>query len=705
MINSNSETNSQSLEDFKNEVLEDLGKNIILELFGNFGNIPVKDTLAYNLPDSYWEKIRPPILFYKNDDFPRDLYNSLCKFFGLDFFDMIEPADLFSFEGPKLFHLSNFRSVLSAYLGIRLTSVLDSVLFSFGSSFNMPEKKLKKGLSLMGFVESLYNFYYSYEDEKGGHPFRIPCKKLWRKCQQKKSQFVKKTVREEYIIWDSLLTDRFFKEADFLKYPCLMIDRFQVLVYSENLMTYQKNVKLQINSTKKEFIKDVQAEVRAFDTSNLKVEFGQEDVDAYHDRFKNELDERFDFMNYRSLNKALSLSQAPKITNRSDSGGPLRIDYAVQGGTITFYAYPRAEGGPISLFASFNLQQLVLYRIAKEKPEIMKDYKAQFLKEPNFIPLGWEAEYQKHEKEVLEDIKNQAVSTYCVLVRRLGFSFDLIKFIEDSIKIRVTQAEICWNNILPLNPVEYMENIMNRFESWGLFETKIDDSTPLMVTKFRSDITPDTVLAWKHYVKSKQIMRQELVYGSELTHPCNFHTKGSKYLLGDSSKIHEQFFIDSDRIKKYLYGKAVFHLLRHTEGFSRVASDGFDIEAFSHGFHRFNLYDQLDEEEKLRSLGVSLKKSGLPEAFKDLNLFISFVEKIKQDGYVTRKLFTPKKGIGWTYYQFNENVMNSYYFERIGRGKYKLKCMGSNNCRSCDDDILYFVNFVDEFHVKLKKLE
>ena len=670
--------------------------SLIRELFDKEDKVPVADVLAYDLPLDFWVYIRDSIKRYEEEAYPAGLYNRLCEslFFNMDTLTLFDELETSNPGDINHFHLTNFRAVLAEYIGIQDIKKLDRILYCL--EYNFIEQE---GLTRGGFVGRLCSFYLDYSEDEESHPYRVLVKQAMRKEQQKFSQAKRDITRKKYVEWDSRLTDRFFQEAEFIEYPALMLDRIVLQVYSDTFMTWRKPVKTLVATGAANFLKDAVAESRGYNVSQLRTEFDDIDVEKYLELFGNDLDDRFDIMKTRSIVGSLDLSDKPKLVDKSKAGGSISYYFKEEGCTFWFIAKPASAGGPLSLMVSANMQTRVFRRLVRDYPNIQEAYDEEFLHDPNFIPMGYEDLYCQYEQDELNRLKDKALSVYALMLERLGVPPDVLRTAR--IKSSINQVEVCWNNDLPLDPVGYMVNVMRYLESWGFYASSLNDKTPMFVTKYVSDIQPGTNrFTHKRYVKTKRNLRQELQFFGELKHPCSFRAEGMGVGPGcvDKSDISRQFFVNSDRIKRYLYAKYQFHLHRRTEGFPE-APESFDIEAFSHGYHKHNrALKPLDEEGKRRFLQRFLEGSELPEPFRDLGLFNAFVFRIKQDGYITRKFFTPKKGRGWSNKKFEACVSESPHFERISRGKYRPVSKHDKRGGRC-----YFKQFIDDYYEVLEE--
>ncbi|MBP1908273.1 hypothetical protein [Methanolobus bombayensis] len=74
------------------------------------------------------------------------------------------------------------------------------------------------------------------------------------------------------------------------------------------------------------------------------------------------------------------------------------------------------------------------------------------------------------------------------------------------------------------------------------------------------------------------------------------------------------------------------------------------------------------QEDKEQYLSALLISADLHDHFKDISFFNNHIEELKTKGFVTRKFFQ-SKSIKF----FDNNVGKSENFEKMGRGKYRLK--------------------------------
>jgi hypothetical protein len=129
------------------------------------------------------------------------------------------------------------------------------------------------------------------------------------------------------------------------------------------------------------------------------------------------------------------------------------------------------------------------------------------------------------------------------------------------------------------------KKVMDNYHSYDLMDSSFHDNTPLLVTKYMSDIEPNTTrFSHKIYKKTKKNLRNEIVLGNELKLSAD---------IGNGRKpIYAQFFIHPEQMKRYMYAKMIFHFIRRTSGF--------DKEKYQHGYHQWtkNNSDVTDKEKK-----------------------------------------------------------------------------------------------------------
>jgi hypothetical protein len=356
------------------------------------------------------------------------------------------------------------------------------------------------------------------------------------------------------------------------------------------------------------------------------------------------IDDEFDFMKHRSILPNFKLTEKPKLSKDAY--------WWREEGIVYKFKFDKHSGAPISMFLLANMQRLVYWKLKEKYPEIEDAFNEELLEETNFIPMGWEEKYLEYEQVVLNELKDTAKCTYPIMLERLGFNAGKVHSTEFVTNLH--QIEVCMNTRLPLDPINYMQNRATNYYSYGLTSCRVDYNTPLFVTKYNSDIEPNNVrFSYKIYRKTKKNLRHEIVLGKELKQKADVGT--------GRMPIGEYFFVDAASIKKYLYAKVIFHHIRRTEGF--------DKDLYNRGYDAFdNCELEFTEDDKRRVMGAMLRDANIPDAFKDLDLFSSFVKQLYNDGFVVRGSFR-----SWSNHEFRKNVGISSQFERMSRGRYRVK--------------------------------
>ncbi|WNY25165.1 hypothetical protein [Methanolapillus millepedarum] len=233
------------------------------------------------------------------------------------------------------------------------------------------------------------------------------------------------------------------------------------------------------------------------------------------------------------------------------------------------------------------------------------------------------------------------------LIKRLQFEASEVMDADKTVSIN--QIEMCWNQELPYDTVHYLSDKFDFFVENGLETVTLHSETPLLVTKYHSDIDPtEDRMAHKIYKKSKKILRNEIVLGNELKTDSPI----------SNQTLSDFFFTDSQTAKKFVYFKFILQYLRNTVGIKE--------EKYWHGYKRFISERRGDEEWKTSYLQAVLGKSGINKAFQDVEFFDVFVDHLEAHGCVQRRFFK-----GWTDKKYRVNVVESREFERKGRGKYR----------------------------------
>ncbi len=463
----------------------------------------------------------------------------------------------------------------------------------------------------------------------------------------KKSDFSyqkRKFLRLAYKSYDAEISRKFFRENPIgIDYPSvLMLDRVSIMVYSSDFFSFREDVRNVISQNT--VAEETTIERLMFDKLKMIDEgYSTEEIDSL---LPEDIDEKFSFMEHRSILKGFKLQRKPKVYR--DGSGHMLLWYT-DGATYRFRFDPPG-GAPVSLAGMYNVQRIVYDMLIQNNPEIEKAYNEELIAETNFIPIGYEAEYLRYERQVIEDLKNKTVEFFIDnVIEKL--KLDEEDVLKADIKIYINQIEICWNQPLPFDAFGYLHKKTEFFVRKGLQDTTLHGETPLMVSKIYSDIEPNQPrIAFKNYKKTKRIMRNELILGNELKTPG---------LIGIET-LSDLFFRDVDEAKRFVYSKFILQFLRNTEGL--------DETEYSHGYNRFLQLKMDDDEWKIGVLQYIVEKSDIPPEFQDLKFFDVFTDQVlNSPGYVKRSFFrflSDKK--------YERLVVTSDDFERRGRGKYRL---------------------------------
>jgi hypothetical protein len=101
------------------------------------------------------------------------------------------------------------------------------------------------------------------------------------------------------------------------------------------------------------------------------------------------------------------------------------------------------------------------------------------------------------------------------------------------------------------------------------------------------------------------------------------------------------------------------------------------------------------DDDKNQYLSAYLQSTELHESFKDISFFYNLVNELRTKGFVTRRFFHP-----WSNRFFDKNVSKSDDFERMKRGKYRIRhgsyldriAKGYINLRNCLFTNTLFIN-------------
>lgn len=591
-------------------------KIIIEKLFGDESKIPIADVKSYELPTSFWRSTESVFEDHKQNKYDIDLFNrfqeDICVF------------DSFLEDAPI-----PFSELLGKHLGITEKESIEQY-------YSKPEDIER----LAEFNDIICDYY-----RKNGH--RIKIDKFLKNEKSKFSNFKREFVRDQYLEWDTLLTDDFYKnDSEHIEYPALMIDRISLQVYSKEYLTFKSNVKKAIRNTMHRFQHEVEIERYMRHKNELSNKgYSIEDIEDYaYSCLPADLEEEYDFMKHRSILPDYNLTSVPKAYKDS-------YLWETEGVTYRFRNNP-PKGAPVSLFIYANLQRIVYKKMKEDIPEVEEAFNNELLDENNFIPIGYEKEYQKYEFEALQELKHKAKKAYYKMLEREGFEQEEIR--KAPLEFNISQIEICWNTPLPLDPIKHMKKVMDNYHSYNLMDSSFHDNTPLLVTKYMSDIEPNTTrFSHKIYKKTKKNLRNEIVLGNELKLSAD---------IGNGRKpIYAQFFIHPEQMKRYMYAKLTFHFTRRTSGF--------DKEKYQHGYHQWTrMNSEVTDDDQKQYLTAYLQSTELHESFKDISFFNNLVNELRTKGFVTRKFFHP-----WSNRFFDKNVSKSDDFERMKRGRYRVR--------------------------------
>jgi hypothetical protein len=450
-----------------------VNKEIIDHLFGDESKIPISDIRAYQLPTSFWLSIKSIIKDYKQNKYAVDLFNR--------FIDQFILLDTIIEDGPHIIY-----DILGEHLGM---SEKEQVIHYS----NNPELIH----NLNGLNDKLCDHYR----ENGS----IVLVDQFIKMEKSKfSNFKRELIREQYLEWDTLLTDDFYNnDSDFIEYPTLMINRVSLQVYSKDFLMYKGDVRKVVKDASSTFAKEAIVESLMYQKHALsKMSYDQDDIDDYAIQcLPANLDDEYSFIEHRSILSDYNVTSKPKIFKDS-------YLWKKEGITYRFRHNP-PKGAPISLFIFANLQRIVYNKMKEDIPEVEKTFDHELLDENNFIPMGYEKEYLKYENQALEELKEKALGAYQIMLERNGFGPKEKR--KSEMIFNISQIEICWNNELPLDPLEYLKDQMSAYHKHNLSSSSFHDNTPLLVTKYMSDIEPNVVrFSHKIYKKTKKNLRNEI---------------------------------------------------------------------------------------------------------------------------------------------------------------------------------------------------
>ncbi|WP_340819059.1 hypothetical protein [Methanolobus sp. WCC4] len=580
-------------------------ETIIGRLFKDADRIPVYDRMAYSLPVEFWKRIENDILQFSTTELQ---YTTLLRLATL--------ANEYDFYDP-------LKREISQHLNLELEDV---VPFLEKQNFDQYD------------IGSLnYRLEKFLEDNGLG----IEIDNIRRNHRQRLAMKRRDIIRTNYIEYEEARTALAFqsvwKEFDF---PDLMLDRVEIMVFSEEYFTFKKDVQKIIEDSKFSFSIDIdRAEYTRRDY--LDAGYSPEEVDMY---CPVNLDEQFDFVKNRSVLSLCSLTSKPKKT-RDGSGWSYVWR---EEGAIYRYNYRPPKGRPVSLMMHVNMQRSVWLEIVKDHPEYADLYDAEFLKESNFIPTECVHLYKEYEKRVFDAAVMKANQVFIKMMEHNGFTG--VAHVKK--QFRILQCEVCWNQPMPVDPGTHLWLKYDRLRSVGL-NPQIDADTPLLVTEFRSDVDATRLrYIHKEYRKSKKILRSEIILKGELKNRIDIlGIRDIQFTLSMPS-LSDYFLEDLDLIKKYLF----FKLHRRYDQINGL---------LDHGYYNWLNDDHLIDDELKREVlqGVLDSFDDLPQWLKDVDLFDSLVDQ----EYLTKAFFQ-----NLSERKYRSRVREDPIFKKISHGRYRL---------------------------------
>ncbi|HAE43014.1 MAG TPA: hypothetical protein DCG34_08885 [Clostridiales bacterium] len=491
---------------------------VIANLFGDSQKIPIFDRLAYSLSDHFWKAIEAKATEYENQELQ---YTTLARISELS----------------------------------RQYEIYDDLCREIHTFLNLDLKDIPaflNGRDVQDFDIKMLNEYLLSDDFLGNPDFnlRIEIDRIKQNHKQRFSMKKRDIVRQYYREFEEQRTTKQFKaNLDTIKFPPLMLDRVEIMVHSPEYMTYKKDVMEVLKDSK--FAHHIEVDRAQYTRHDLRESgYSDEEIEMY---CPVNLDEQFSYIENRSIldyfkvDKKISLTAKPKKVR--DGSGWSYIWR--ENGCVYRFNYEPPQGRAISLMVHANLQVKAWQLVVKDHPEFQAIYDKDFLREPNFVPIGYEQYYLEHEESAFREIQKKALDAYLRQMSLNGFNdVDRTK-----IKFQVLQAEVCWNNPLPTDPTTHLWLKCDQLSSIGL-SPKYDAATPLMVQIFNSDVDSNQQrFAHKLYQKTKSILRSELIFKKyELSNEVHL-SKLSEW-RGNTLTISDYFLENLDLTKKYLYFKA-----------------------------------------------------------------------------------------------------------------------------------------------------
>ena len=594
-------------------------EQIIERIFGSSDRVPVYDRIAYHIPVEFWQGVEAEIDMFKVTE--------------LQYTTFVRLSEL----AREYRYFETFTKECVKFLQNKVELPRETPKAMFDIDSFIESKYKSNDFSLTDLNDHFLNIY---RDNR----LKLHADKIDEQRKQRLSMKKRDVVRETYRRYEEQRTSKaFVLNREKINFPDLMVDRFVCMIYSDQHISYKKNIKDTINANRSEFdymiLTDrAEHQRRSLDDAG----YSKDEVDMF---VPHNLDDEFNLIKNRSVLTNYELSSKPKQV-RDGAGWA----YLWQEKGVTYrFIYNPPNGRAISLLILGNMQVMTWQKALQNEPnpdELKKAYDNDFLKEPNFIPTGYEHLYHKYEYQVFHDLIASVTETYFDMMGSLGFT-DLD---HSMLNARVTQLELCWNKAMPINLGSHLVNRYNSLRRIGL-HPELNAKTPLMHTCFFSDVDTGFVrFDHKEYRKSKGVFRNEIVFGNELKNPVDLHEISTRKKR--NSIISDYFFDDLPLIKEYLYYK----LHRRYDQINGTSE---------HGYYDWrNASVDLSEYQTVGILsGLLHRHHDLPIWLKDVKLFDVLVDQ----EFITRKFFT-----NLTDEQFRFRVNKDPLFTKTGHGRYRL---------------------------------
>ena len=594
-------------------------EHIIERLFGSSDRVPVFDRTAYSIPVEFWQGVEIEINNFK------DTYLQYTTYIRLS--ELAREYRFFeTFKTECVRHLRN---------KVDLPRETPVGLFDIDSFVESKFKSEDFNLSVLN--DHLLDIF-----RKNGmslHADAIDAQRKQRLGMKKRD-----IVREAYRRYEEDRTAKaFIDDRGNIEFPKLMVDRFVCMIYSDQHISYKKDIKDTINSKRSDFDCMILTDRGEYSKRGfLDAGYDKDEVDMF---VPHNLEDEFNLIKNRSVLTNYELTSKPKKV-RDGAGWA----YLWQEKGVTYrFIYDPPKGRAVSLLILANMQVMTWQRaLQKEsnRDELQKAYDNDFLKEPNFIPIGHEHLYHKYESQVFHDLVTSATDTYFDMMGSIGFS-DLD---HSMLNARVTQLELCWNKEMPIDLGNHLWHRYDSLRKIGL-RPELNSNTPLIHTCFFSDVDTGFVrFDHKEYRKSKGVFRNEIIFGNELKNPVDLHEISTRK---KSNSIISDYFIDDPKLaKKYLYYK----LHRRYDQINGISEHGYyDWRNAPVEFSEYRVEGVLS--------GLLHRHLDLPLWLKDVKLFDVLVDQ----EHLTRKFFS-----NLTNEEFRFRVNKDPLFTKTGHGRYRL---------------------------------